>query len=64
MVSRAFLLALVSSTVVPILAHGGHDQEPLSADTDWATRHLAGINSHVYSYFGSLLIRLRGTPYL
>ncbi|CAF9940147.1 MAG: hypothetical protein HETSPECPRED_002179 [Heterodermia speciosa] len=41
MVSKAFLLALASAVVVPVLAHGGHDQEPLSADTDWATRHLA-----------------------
>ena len=49
MISRALLLALASAAVVPVLAHGGHDQEPLGADTDWATRHLAGMQSHVCS---------------
>ena len=23
-------------------AHGGHDQQPVAADADWATRHMAG----------------------
>ena len=43
---KPLILALASSAVVPVLAHGGHDQEPLSADTDWATRHLAGMQFH------------------
>ena len=31
------------------LAHGGHEQQPIPADADWATRHMAGkedLHSH------------------
>jgi len=27
------------------LAHGGHEQQPIPADADWATRHMAGKDS-------------------
>jgi len=41
---RCFQLAVFSSFVSIVLAHGdhSHEQVPLAADADWATRHMAG----------------------
>lgn len=39
---RAIVLftAVAALSAPLVLAHGGHDQQPVSADADWATRHL------------------------
>lgn len=37
-VSGIIALAFVAYTQ----AHGGHDQQPVAPDADWATRHMAG----------------------
>jgi hypothetical protein len=36
-------LALVFLSALQVSAHGGgHEQAPIPADADWATRHMAG----------------------
>lgn len=36
-------LALVFLSALKVSAHGGgHEQAPIAADADWATRHMAG----------------------
>lgn len=37
-ISSVITLGLVAY----VHAHGGHDQQPVAADADWATRHMAG----------------------
>jgi hypothetical protein len=37
-ISSILALALVAYTQ----AHGGHKQQPVAADADWATRHMSG----------------------
>ncbi|KAF2494066.1 hypothetical protein BU16DRAFT_528224 [Lophium mytilinum] len=39
---RVSALLLLPATLLPgALAHGGHEQIPIPADADWATRHMA-----------------------
>ena len=40
-ISSILALALVAYTQ----AHGGHDQQPIAPDANWATRHMAGEES-------------------
>ena len=40
-ISSILALAFVAYTQ----AHGGHDQQPVAPDADWATRHMAGEES-------------------
>lgn len=40
-ISSILALAFVAYTQ----AHGGHDQQPIAPDADWATRHMAGEES-------------------
>ncbi|KAI5209745.1 hypothetical protein AUEXF2481DRAFT_272892 [Aureobasidium subglaciale EXF-2481] len=35
-------LALVFLSALKVSAHGGHEQAPVAADADWATKHMAG----------------------
>lgn len=38
------LMVLVGLTDL-VVAHGGHEQQPIPGDADWATRHMAGTTS-------------------
>jgi hypothetical protein len=40
-ISSILALAFVAYTQ----AHGGHDQQPIAPDANWATRHMAGKHS-------------------
>jgi len=38
--------AIAATALISLaLAHGGHDQQPVPADANWATRHMAGKTS-------------------
>lgn len=38
-------ISFLQSNTLFANAHGGHEQIPIAADADWATRHMAGENS-------------------
>lgn len=41
------LSALFLVAIAPSRAHSGHEQIPVPADADWATRHMAGWSIHL-----------------
>jgi hypothetical protein len=45
-----FGLTLVFLSALQVSAHGGgHEQAPIPADADWATRHMAGESLYLLS---------------
>jgi hypothetical protein len=51
-----FGLALVFLSALQVSAHGGgHEQAPIPADADWATRHMAGESLNSLSAPTSLI---------
>ena len=59
----ASLALLLLLGPLPISAHGEHNQIPVAADADWATKHMAGTRHEHAMIERWTDYSNRGTPY-